>query len=82
VVEEGAQLVARDAPQVAPVPMEGHVTSSYWSMELGAPFALALVRGGQARHGEEIVARYDGEAVPCRVCEPMFVDPAGERMNA
>ena len=33
-----------------PVPMLGHVTSSYRSAELGRPFALALVKGGRHAH--------------------------------
>ena len=41
---EGAQLVDDpDAP--VPVPMAGHVTSSYDSAALGRPFALALLDG-------------------------------------
>ena len=38
----------------APVPMLGHVTSSYRSAELGRPFALALVKGGHARIGDTL----------------------------
>ncbi len=33
-----------------PVPMLGHVTSSYRSAALGRTFALALVKGGRERH--------------------------------
>ena len=51
---EGAQLVEdREAP--VPVPMLGHVTSSYRSAALGRTFALALVKGGRARHGGDAV---------------------------
>lgn len=81
VVEEGAQLTRIDAAMTPPVAMEGHVTSSYWSMASGAPFALALLEGGQSRHGETVRAHFGQQSVPCRVCEPLFVDPDGERMN-
>jgi sarcosine oxidase subunit alpha len=81
VLEEGAQLTARDAGTATPVPMQGHVTSSYWSMVLNAPFALALLKGGQARHGEEVLAHFEDKRVLCRVCEPVFHDPSGELMN-
>jgi sarcosine oxidase subunit alpha len=46
---EGAQLVAPGSPASAvdgPVPMLGHVTSSYHSEALGRPFGLALIKGG------------------------------------
>lgn len=50
---EGAQLV--DEPVVRiPMPMVGHVTSSYRSAALGRTFALALVRNGRARIGERV----------------------------
>ena len=42
-----------------PVPMIGHVTSSYRSAALGRTFALALVRGGRERHGEIVRAPLD-----------------------
>ena len=54
---EGAQLVAPDADLGAtPVPMLGHVTSSYRSAALGRTFALALVKGGRDRIGERVLA--------------------------
>ena len=75
VLPEGAQLVATsDARTAPPVPMIGHVTSSYWSAALGHSIALALVKGGRARLGETIVARYDGRAVPVRIVTPAFLD--------
>ena len=45
---EGAQLVL-DPNHPVPMPMVGHVTSSYRSAALGRTFALALVKGGRAR---------------------------------
>ena len=49
---EGAQLVADGAPPEPPVPMLGHVTSSYRSAALGRTFALALVKSGRDRLGQ------------------------------
>ena len=37
-----------------PVPMLGHVTSSYRSAALGRTFALALLRSGRERIGERL----------------------------
>ena len=54
---EGAQLVAPDADLGSdPVPMLGHVTSSYRSAALGRTFALALVKGGRDRIGQRVLA--------------------------
>ena len=49
VLPEGAQIIEQVDGGVLPpppVPMLGHVTSSYRSAELGRPFGLALVKGG------------------------------------
>ena len=43
-----------------PVPMLGHVTSSYRSAALGRTFALALVKGGRDRIGERVRAPLAG----------------------
>jgi sarcosine oxidase subunit alpha len=77
---EGAQLTEDDRATI-PVPMLGHVTSSYWSDAAGGPIALALLRNGRGRHGDVIQARHAGKATACRVCEPIFYDKAGERLN-
>ena len=78
---EGGQVVA--APSTAtPVPMLGHVTSSYYSANLGHPIALAVVRGGRARQGETVyVPLEDGSNIRARVTGPVFYDPEGERQN-
>ena len=55
VVPEGTQLV--DDPTLpVPVPMCGHVTSSYQSACLGHPIALGLVSGGHERLGDAVLA--------------------------
>lgn len=81
VLEEGAQLTEDDR-LAATLPMIGHVTSSYWSDAAGGPIAMALLRDGRARHGDIIQARHAGRIVACRVCEPIFYDKSGERINA
>ena len=81
VLPEGTQLVeAPDAP--LPVPMCGHVTSSYMSACLEHPIALALVEGGRARKGETIFAALPGrEPLPVTITAPVFYDPKGERQH-
>ena len=81
VLPEGTQLVeVPDAP--VPVPMCGHVTSSYMSACLGHPIALALVAGGRARKGETVYAAMPGrEPLPVTIAAPVFYDPKGERQH-
>jgi sarcosine oxidase, subunit alpha len=85
-LQEGAQLVAAEhAAASPPVPMLGHVTSSYDSAALGRTFALALLAGGRDRIGSTVHARtFDGgahHAVPATVTEPIFYDPEGARRD-
>ena len=81
VVPEGTQLV--DDPAAAiPVPMCGHVTSSYASACLERPIAMALVAGGHARKDQTIYAALlDGSFVPMKITSPVFYDAKGERQN-
>jgi len=84
VLPEGAQVIEAPADGVlppAPVPMLGHVTSSYRSAELGRPFALALVKGGHARVGETLNIPMDGHLVPVEVTGAVLVDPEGARRD-
>ncbi|MDE0507968.1 MAG: sarcosine oxidase subunit alpha family protein [Gammaproteobacteria bacterium] len=81
VLPEGTQLI-EDIARTEPVPMCGHVTSSYDSACLGHPVALALVAGGRARKGENLFAALPGrEPLPVQVVSPAFYDPRGERQN-
>jgi sarcosine oxidase subunit alpha len=77
---EGAQVVIeRDA--VPPVPMLGHVTSSYRSPALGRSFALAMVAGGRDLHGRTLFAPLRDGTVPVTVTRPVFYDPEGTRRD-
>jgi sarcosine oxidase subunit alpha len=80
VLPEGAQL-AMSPHGAPPVPMIGHVTSSYYGARIGRGFALALVKGGRARHGETVWARLPDRAVAVRICPPVFYDPEGRRRD-
>ncbi|WP_248959783.1 2Fe-2S iron-sulfur cluster-binding protein [Sphaerisporangium perillae] len=78
---EGAQLVACERLPEPPVPMLGHVTSSYRSAALGRTFALALVSGGRDRVGERLHA-YTGETlIPVTVTHHVLYDPEGTRRD-
>ena len=81
---EGSQIVefcTDDALPPPPVPMLGHVTSSYRSAELGRTFALALVKAGQSRIGETLHVPVDGTLVPVEVTGSVLVDPEGARRD-
>ncbi len=81
VIPEGAQLV--DNPDVPkPVPMIGHVSSSYYSACCGHSIALALVKRGRARIGDTVYAPLaDGGVIKASICEPVFYDKAGDKAN-
>jgi sarcosine oxidase subunit alpha len=80
VLREGTQLVATTELR-APVPMLGHVTSSYRSDALGRSFALALLKSGRERHGETVHAVVGDRAVAVTVTGPVFYDPEGRRRD-
>jgi sarcosine oxidase subunit alpha len=81
VLEEGAQIVL-DPTHPIPVPMIGHVTSSYWSATLNRSIALALVRGGRSRMGEELSIPMPDGVIKAKVVDSILFDPKGERLNA
>jgi sarcosine oxidase subunit alpha len=80
VLPEGAQLVERLTPDY-PVPMIGHVTSSYWSPTLGRSFALALIKDGRARIGGTVLAPLADATHAVQVVEPVFYDRTGARRD-
>jgi sarcosine oxidase subunit alpha len=81
VLPEGSQIVEGSALPEPPVPMLGHVTSSYRSAELDRSFALALVKAGRTRVGQTVHVPVAGELVPVEITEPVLVDPEGARRD-
>jgi sarcosine oxidase subunit alpha len=81
VLPEGSQIVEAAPLPEPPVPMLGHVTSSYRSAELGRSFALALVKAGRTRVGQTVHVPVGGELVPVEITEPVLVDPEGARRD-
>jgi sarcosine oxidase, subunit alpha len=81
VLPEGGQIV--DDPTVpVPVPMLGHVTSSYYSACLGRSIAMALVKGGLKRMGEKVrIPLASGRVIDAVITSPVFIDPEGARQN-
>ncbi|GAA2797586.1 sarcosine oxidase subunit alpha family protein [Saccharopolyspora taberi] len=81
VLEEGAQLVEHPELPEPPVPMLGHVTSSYRSAVLERGFALALVKGGRDRIGETIYSTAGDRLAAVKITEPVFYDEEGARRD-
>ena len=80
VLEEGAQIVD-DPNHPIPMPMIGHVTSSYWSECLGHSIAMALVENGHSRMGDTLCVPMPDEMIKVEICSPIFYDPEGGRTN-
>ena len=84
VLPEGSQIInfcAGGELPPPPVPMLGHVTSSYRSAELGRPFALALVKAGRSRVGEIVHVPVADELIPVEITGAVLVDPEGNRRD-
>jgi len=78
---EGGQLVV-EPNQRPPVAMQGNVTSSYHSAELGRSIALAMVKGGRRRLGEVLFCPLaGGGTIAASIVDPVFLDPQGERQR-
>jgi len=79
VLPEGGQIV--EVVTELPMRMIGHVTSSYFSANLGRSIALALVEGGRDRHGESVRIPLERIVMSARITEPRFFDPEGARAH-
>ncbi len=81
VIPEGAQGVF-DPEAPIPMPMVGHVTSSYWSECLGHSIAMGRVKGGFSKMGESVFYPLaNGTVIEAEICSPIFLDPKGDRQN-
>ena len=82
VLKEGAQMI-NSSDITPPVPMFGHVTSSYYSAFLGRSIALALVTDGLRRRDDPanntIYAWAEGKALKATIVSPVFLDVEGAR---
>ncbi|MDH3512714.1 MAG: sarcosine oxidase subunit alpha family protein [Gammaproteobacteria bacterium] len=62
--------------------MIGMVTIGFHSPNLKRSIALAQLRDGRSRVGETISLYTKEKVVSATVCEPIFIDPDGERMRS
>jgi sarcosine oxidase subunit alpha len=78
----GAHFIAVGAPSSAEHD-EGYMTSVAFSPVLGHWIGLGLIRGGLERLGERVraVDPVRNGDLEVEICDPAFVDPAGERLR-
>ncbi|MDE0840605.1 MAG: sarcosine oxidase subunit alpha family protein [Porticoccaceae bacterium] len=81
ILPEGAQIVF-DPQQSIPMSMQGHVTSSYYSANLGHSIALAVIKGGLSRMGQVVHCPLaDGRTLAAEIVSSVFYDPKGVRQH-
>ena len=80
ILEEGSQLV--EVETSLPMPMVGHITSSYYSPNLGRSIALALVKSGTKKKSTKLVVPSPKKIIEVEITNPVFIDPKNERLLA
>jgi sarcosine oxidase subunit alpha len=81
VLPEGGQIVDNTSAAI-PVPMVGHVTSSYMSPFLKRSIALALIKGGHSIIGEKVyIPLENGKTVSAMIVDRVFYDREGARQD-
>jgi sarcosine oxidase subunit alpha len=81
VLEEGAQITSVAQPALGEHAL-GHVTSAYWSENLGRSIALCNLERGRARLGEVVFIPMPDRAIAATVVDPVFIDKEGKRLDA
>ncbi|SET60440.1 sarcosine oxidase subunit alpha family protein [Paracoccus homiensis] len=82
VIPDGAYAVDEGVNPNGQRKTQGRVTSSYHSPTLDRPIAMALVRHGTERMGQVIeFPMPSGEVLKGRICDPVFYDKEGARLN-
>jgi sarcosine oxidase subunit alpha len=81
VIPEGSQIVAGPFSGDT-APMLGHVTSSYYSPILKRSIALAVIKGGLGKMGENVtIPLANGKQIAARIASPVFYDTEGVRQH-
>ena len=62
--------------------MVGHITSSYFSPNLGRSIALGLVKSGTKKKGTKLIVPTINKSVEVEITNPVFIDPKNERLLA
>ncbi|MDB0033649.1 2Fe-2S iron-sulfur cluster-binding protein [Alphaproteobacteria bacterium] len=79
-LEEGQHIFFNDSIQT-PVPMLGHITSSYHSPIMGHTFGLAVLKDGRNLIGTKAFASTSNQkTIPVKIVKPIFYDEKNERL--
>ena len=80
VLEEGAQIISSAQAQSSPE-IIGHITSSYFSANLGHSIAFGMVAGGLEQMGREVFVPMEDRTLKVKIVDSVFYDPEGKRLN-
>ena len=83
VIPAGGVLAESSLSQLSRQEVDGHLTAAVCSPTLDMSIALALLRNGHRRHGEElwVVSPVAGVSTKVKVGPTCFYDVAGDRLN-
>ncbi|MDE0589947.1 sarcosine oxidase subunit alpha family protein [Halocynthiibacter sp. C4] len=82
VLPDGAYILAKGENENGQRKMQGRITSTYHSPNLGHGIAMALIEGGMDRLGDTVeVGNLGGEPIEATVVDPVFYDKDGEKQN-
>ena len=73
IVPEGSQIVEKVLPK-PPMPMIGHVTSSYFSPNCNRPIAMAMIKGGRDRMGKTVYIPLKNKTIAATITDTNFLD--------
>jgi sarcosine oxidase subunit alpha len=80
IIPEGGQVVA-ELERKPPMIMIGHVTSSYYSPNVGRSIAMAVLKNGRNRMGDTVFIPLADRTIRAKVTEARFFDIEGTRLN-
>ncbi|MEN3793280.1 sarcosine oxidase subunit alpha family protein [Fulvimarina sp. MAC3] len=81
VLDEGAQVV-EDPSIPVPMPMIGHVTSSYYSSNCGRSIAMGMIKGGRDRIGQKVWVTTPNGFTEATISTSVFHTVQGEKVDA
>ena len=77
---EGQHIILNETIKT-PMPMLGHITSSYQSPTLGHSFGLAVIKDGHSLIGTKAFASTpDHRTIPVEIVKPIFYDEENKRL--
>ena len=79
-LEEGQHIILNQNVET-PIPMLGHITSSYHSPTLGHSFGLAVIKDGHSLIGKKAYASTsDQKTIAVEIVKPVFYDENNEKL--